>query len=237
MSVFRNRVMLGALLLVAGSMHAQEAFRCQDCPEWNVTHEPFRVYGNTYYVGVRGLSSILITSAKGHVLIDGALPESAPKIAAAIRALGFRMEDVKLIVNSHAHFDHAGGIAELKRLSGARVVAMEASARVLRSGRSGAEDPQYGALPPFPRVANVEVLKGGETLRVGPIAVTAHTTGGHTQGGTSWTWKSCEQLRCVDMVYADSLTPVSAAGFRFTASREYPGAVENFEKSFAAIEA
>src|SRR5919106_1402359 len=162
MSVFRNRVMLGALLLVAGSMHAQEAFRCQDCPEWNVTHEPFRVYGNTYYVGVRGLSSILITSAKGHVLIDGALPESAPKIAAAIRKLGFRTEDVKLIVNSHAHFDHAGGIAALQSLSGARVAASAQGAWALEHGYPTKDDPQYrsGHEPGmrFPRVSHVEVV-------------------------------------------------------------------------------
>lgn len=233
--MFVNQLLVSTLLLI-GSAPGQQAFKCLDCPEWNVTQEPFRVYGATYYVGVRGLSSILITSAEGHVLIDGALPESAPKVAEGIRALGFRVEDVELIVNSHAHFDHAGGIAELQRLSGAKVAATASSARVLRSGRSGPDDPQYGALPPFPRIANVEILKGGETLRVGPIAVTAHMTGGHTSGGTSWTWKSCEQGRCLDIVYADSLTPVSAPGFKFTASRAYPGAVEDFERSFAVVE-
>lgn len=233
----RYGLVVASLLLLAASANAQPTFTCRDCPEWNVTQDPFRVYGNTYYVGVRGLSAILITSDEGHVLMDGALPESAPKIAAAIRALGFRIEDVELIVNSHAHFDHAGGIAELQRLSGAKVAATDWSARALRSGRSGPEDPQYGALAPFPPAASVDVLKDGETLRVGSIAVTAHTTGGHTPGGTSWTWQSCEQRRCLDMVYADSLTPVSAPGFRFTASREYPQAIEDFERSFAVVEA
>ena len=136
-----NRLLASALWLLTGVAHTQEPFTCADCPVWNVTQEPFRVYGNTYFVGVRGLSSILITSEDGHVLIDGALPESASKIAASIRALGFRIEDVKLIVNSHAHFDHAGGIAELRRLSGAKVAATGWSARVLRSGRSTPGDP------------------------------------------------------------------------------------------------
>lgn len=231
-----NRVFLGVLLLLAGSAQAQQGSTCVDCPGWNVSQDPFRVYGNTYYVGVRGLSSILITSAEGHVLIDGGLPESAPKIAAGIRALGFRIEDVELIVNSHAHFDHGGGIAELQRLSGAKVAATEWSARVLRTGRSAPDDPQHGVLLPFPPVASVEVLKGGDTLRVGRIAVTAHETGGHTPGGTSWTWQSCEQRRCVDMVYADSLSAISAPGFKFTGSREYPNALEDFEKSFATVE-
>ncbi len=150
MEMFVNRLFASALLLLTGSAPAQPTSTCLDCPEWNVTQEPFRVYGGTYYVGVRGLSSILITSPEGHVLIDGALPESAPKIAAGIRALGFRVEDIELIVNSHAHFDHAGGIAELQRLSGAKVAATGWSARVLRTGRSAPGDPQVrcaGAVP------------------------------------------------------------------------------------------
>ena len=232
-----NHVLIAVLLVLAGSVQAQQSLTCADCPEWNTTQEPFRLYGNTYYVGVRGLSSILITSADGHVLIDGGLPESAPKIADNIRAVGFRLNDVKLIVNSHAHFDHAGGIAELQRLSGAKIAATDWSARALRSGRSVPGDPQHGALLPFPAAAHVDVLEDGDTLRVGPIAVTAHTTGGHTPGGTSWAWKSCERLRCVDMVYADSLSAISAPGFKFTNTREYPRALEDFEKSFAVIEA
>jgi len=112
---------------------------CKSCAVWNTPQAPFLIYGNTYYVGPRGLSSILvtsglITSGAGHVLIDGALPESASQIAANIRSLGFRIEDVKLIVNSHVHFDHAGGIAELQRLSGARVAASPWSAAVMKTG-------------------------------------------------------------------------------------------------------
>ena len=87
--------------------------------------QPFRIYGNSYYVGTHGLGSVLITSAAGHVLIDGDLPESVPQIVAHIRSLGFKAEDIKLIVNSHVHFDHAGGIAELQKLSGARVAASQ----------------------------------------------------------------------------------------------------------------
>jgi metallo-beta-lactamase class B len=230
-----SRLLIGAVLLLGGAAAAQQP-TCQSCAAWNVTQAPFRVYGNTYYVGVRGLSSILITSPEGHALIDGALPESAAKIAASIRTLGFRVEDVRLIVNSHAHFDHAGGVAELQRLSGAKVSASDASARVLRCGRSGPDDPQYGELMPFPPVREVDVVKDGDTLRVGTIALTVHATGGHTQGGTTWTWRSCEQSRCVDMVYADSLTPVSASRFKFADNRGYPHAVADFEKSFETIE-
>jgi metallo-beta-lactamase class B len=202
---------------------------------WNQAQAPFRIFGNTWYVGVRGLSAVLITSDEGHVLIDGDLPESVPRIAASIGALGFRIQDVKLILNSHVHFDHAGGIAGLQRLSGARVAASAKSAVVLRRGTSGPDDPQYGELPAIASIDEVAVFADGETLRVGPIALTAHLTPGHTPGGTSWTWTSCERARCLNMVYADSLTPVSAPGFEFSRSQHHPDAVSDFERSFATL--
>jgi metallo-beta-lactamase class B len=215
----------------------QNAASCANCVEWNKAEPPFRIFGNTYYVGTHGLSSVLITSPAGHVLIDGDLPQSAALIAESIRSLGFRLEDVKLIVNSHVHFDHAGGIAELQRRSGARVVASQWSADVLRKGGVGKGDPQYGTLPPIAAVKNVSVFLDGESLQVGEITITPHLTPGHTPGGTSWTWKSCKDAACYDMVYADSLNPISAPGFRFTKSRQYPQAIEDFEKSFAFFEA
>jgi metallo-beta-lactamase class B len=169
-------------------------------------------------------------------LIDGDLPESVPQIVANIRSLGFRIEDVKLILNSHVHYDHAGGIAELQRLSGARVIASKWSAAVLKNGGVGRGDPQFGELAPITSVKNVHELHDGETLQLGAIAITARLTPGHTPGGTSWTWKSCEDNICRDMVFADSLTPVSASGFQFAHSRAYPGALRDFEKSFGFLE-
>jgi metallo-beta-lactamase class B len=210
---------------------------CKDCAAWNATQAPFRIYGSTYYVGVRGLSSILITSDRGHILIDGDLPESVPKIAASIRALGFRVEDVKLILNSHVHFDHAGGIAGLQKLSGAKVAAGAPSAKVLKAGRSGPDDPQFGQLRAIPRVNRVQVIKDGETLRVGPLEVTAHLTPGHTTGGTSWSWKSCEEARCLHIAYVDSLAPVSSDTFLFTRNATYPNVLKDFEQSFATVSA
>lgn len=102
---------------------ADAPMTCAACDEWNAPHEPFRVFGNTYYVGVAGLSAVLIASEDGLILLDAGLPQSAPLIDASIRKLGLRTEDIRLIVNSHAHFDHAGGIAALQRASGARVAA------------------------------------------------------------------------------------------------------------------
>lgn len=227
----------GLLILILGiPIAAQDAhFSCANCAAWNKPHPAFQIYGDTYYVGTDGLSSILITSQEGHVLIDGALPESAPLIVSNIRSLGFRIDDVRLIVNSHAHFDHAGGIAELQRLSGARVAASPWTADVMQKGAVARDDPQFGILAPIARVARIETISDGETLSVGSIAVTAHFTPGHTPGGTSWTWRSCQGGRCLNLIYADSLTPVSADGFLFSCRKAHPPS-EDFERSFSFLE-
>jgi metallo-beta-lactamase class B len=206
---------------------------CTHCAEWNQPQKPFRIFTNTYYVGTHGLSSLLITSDSGHVLIDGDLPDSASQIVSNIRSLGFRIEDVKLILNSHVHFDHAGGIAELQRLSGARVVASPWSAAVLRKGGVAQDDPQNGVIRPIPPIRQVDELLDGETFHVGSIEITAHLTPGHTPGGTSWTWNSCENKVCHAMVYADSLAPVSADSYKFTNN---PAMLAGFEKSFNFME-
>jgi metallo-beta-lactamase class B len=231
--VYRQILLLLILVfsLLARDVHSS----CANCVAWNKPHAAFRIYGNTYYVGTDGLSSVLITSGTGHVLIDGALPESAARIVANIRSLGFRVEDVKLIVNSHVHFDHAGGIAELQRLSGARVAASQWTADVMKKGAVPRDDPQFGAIRPIARIAPVESFQDGDALRAGAVTVTAHLTPGHTPGGTSWTWQSCENARCLNLVYADSLSPVSATGFQFSRRKEYSNA-EDFERSFSFLE-
>lgn len=236
-STSRLVLLLLTVAAAAAAVHAQQPPipPCEQCPVWNAPQPPVRIFGNVYYVGPRGLSAILITSDDGHVLLDGALPESVPGIVAGIRALGFRIEDVKLILNSHAHFDHAGGVGALQRLTGARVAALRPSAQVFERGQSGPDDPQYGILPPLAVVKNVQVVQPRETLRVGPLALTAHATGGHTPGGTTWTWRSCMDGRCLDLVYADSISAVSADSFLFTRSKDYPGAVRDFERAFDTL--
>jgi metallo-beta-lactamase class B len=224
------------LLFAFGAFAQDRPSSCVDCPAWNAPQQPFKIFGNTYYVGTHGLGSVLITSPTGHVLIDGALPESVPHIVANIRTLGFRVEDIKLIVNSHAHFDHAGGIAELQKLSGARVAASRWTADVMKRGIVPRDDPQFGIIIPIARVVRVTIIKDGEMLQAGSVTVTAHLTPGHTPGGASWTWRSCESSRCMNLVYADSLTPVSADGFVFSRSKEYPHAVADFEGSYMFLD-
>lgn len=220
------------LFLISGSVTAVD----QD--DWHMPHEPFRIFGNTHYVGTAGLSAILITSNAGHILIDGGLPQSAALIEANIRTLGFEPRDVRLILNSHEHFDHAGGLAALQRATGARVAASAPAARALRQGHPTTEDPQYGSglEVRFDPIDNVEPVADRTTLRVGPLAITAHFTPGHTPGATTWVWRSCEGSRCVDVVYADSLTPVSDDRFRFTGDATRPSSVDAFRASIARVE-
>jgi metallo-beta-lactamase class B len=210
--------------------------RCPSCDGWNAPQQPFKLFGNAYYVGTRGLSALLLTSPDGHVLLDGGLPQSAAVIIANIRALGFRIEDVRLVLNSHAHYDHAGGLAALQRASGASVAASGWSASVMRAGAAQPGDPQLRESLRFPKVTNVRVIANGDTLRVGSTAIVAHFTGGHTPGGTSWSWTSCEADTCRSFVYADSQTPISDDGFLYTASREYPTALEDYARSFETLE-
>lgn len=211
---------------------------CAKCDAWNEPHDPFKVYGNTYYVGTAGLSSVLIASPDGLVLIDGALPQSVPQITAHIARLGFDPSQVKLILNSHAHFDHAGGIFLLQSMTHATVAASGPSADGLESGHNLPGDPQYGIRPSdFRPVAHVRRVADGEVLRVGTLAITAHLTPGHTPGSTTWTWQSCEGARCLNVVYADSLTAVSADGYRFTGDATHPGIEASFRRSIDVVAA
>jgi metallo-beta-lactamase class B len=212
------------------------SIKCPRCDAWNADQAPFRIFGDTYYVGTRGLSSVLITSAAGHVLIDGALPQSAALIARHVEQLGFRMSDVKVILNSHVHYDHAGGIAELQKMSGARVIASDIAANVLRSGKLDRSDPQYGYLISYPGASSVEVLGERTAVDLGPLHLAVIHTPGHTPGGTSWTWKSCEGERCLNIVYGDSVTPVSDDTFKYGGDPRYPGAAADLRGSIAALE-
>ena len=220
--------------LVADAPHA-----CDDCDGWNVARAPFHVFGNTWFVGTAGLGSMLITSPQGHILIDGGLPQSAPLIAAKYRDRRLSPEDIKLILNSHTHYDHAGGIAALVRATAAPMAASPASKRALERGGPMEDDPQFAFGPAhnnFAPVANVRAIADGETLKVGPLSVTAHFTPGHTPGGTTWSWRECEGERCLNLVYADSLNSVSAPGFRFSGDATHAGVARSFEGSIAVVE-
>ncbi|PIG26033.1 metallo-beta-lactamase class B [Janthinobacterium sp. 35] len=243
MTLLAKLMLATVATMAAGTVQAKtpapvqdKPVNCDNCKEWNAPVKPFNVYGNSWYVGTAGLSAVLVTSPQGHILLDGALPQSAPLIIASIKALGFRIEDVKVILNSHAHWDHAGGIAALQRASGATVVASASGALGLQSGTNGNDDPQYQADPVVhvAKVAKVKVVGEGDTVKVGPLVLTAHMTPGHTPGGTTWTWTSCEGQRCLNVVYADSLNPYASGDFAYTGKGAGKGGSPDVSASFEA---
>ncbi len=226
-----------AALLPMSTVQADEPKKNVWPESWTQPRDAVRLFGNTYYVGTRGLTAVLIASADGHVLIDGSMPESAGLILANVRKLGFSPTDIKYILNSHAHLDHSGGIAEIQKASGAIVLSSPAGAAALRRGRGGPDDPQYSSIEPFPAVANVRELSEGQSINVAETSLTVHYTPGHTPGGTSWSWRSCEESRCLSFVYADSLNAVSADDFRYSGDARYPAAAKDLSASIEKIAA
>jgi metallo-beta-lactamase class B len=211
-------------------MPESERKNIADNPSWTAPQKPFRIYGNTWHVGTRGLGAFLDTAHTGNVLIDSGVPGDAPIIEANIRQLGINLHDIKWILNSHAHSDHAGGMAQLAYDTGAKVIASAADTPLLQRG--GNEDPQFGDRFPFPPVDVARTVADGESLHLGDLMMTAFATPGHTKGSTTWAWKSCERKRCLDIVDVGSL---SAPGYKLIGNPRYPNIVKDFEHSFAVV--
>ncbi|MBX2802797.1 MAG: subclass B3 metallo-beta-lactamase [Myxococcales bacterium] len=197
---------------------------------WLEPIDPFRILGNVYYVGSAGLGSYLITSDEGHVLLDGGLPENAPMIASSIEALGLSLGDVKWLLNSHAHLDHSGGLAELKRRTGAVLVASEGDRSALEGGHHlGSEDDPMFAMPP---VQVDQVLSDEQPVVLGAVSLVPHVTAGHTRGCTSW-WHTTEhEGTSYDVMFFCSAT---VAGNRLVAPEQYPGIAADYEATFERI--
>jgi len=227
---------IAALLAAATPAHAEsdpllKPIAHERAQEWLTPQPPVQIFGNTYLVGFGGLNIALIRTSDGLILLDGGLPQGVRQIEANIRALGFEPSDVKLILSTEPHYDHAGGLAALSRDTGAPVIASAEAAKVLRSGRSGPDDPQMAWLPSFPAVEHVRAVRDGEQLQLGNVTVTALATPGHTPGSMSWTWRSCEGDDCADVVFASSLTPLAAGDYRFSAP-ENRSAAARFRETF-----
>jgi metallo-beta-lactamase class B len=207
---------------------------CANSDDWNKPAPPVRIHANTYLVGTCGISSILIVGSDGDILIDGGTEQGADVIADNIRALGFRVQDIRFILHSHEHFDHVGGIAKLQRLSGATLVASAPAAKVFQTGAASADDPQAGMNKPFPPATVGRVIADNGEVRLGNLMLTAIATPGHTPGALSWRWVSCDGGVCRTIVYADSLTPVSRDDYRFS---DHPAYVAAFRASIAKVAA
>lgn len=201
--------------------------------------EPFRIAGNLYYVGNAGVTAFLLTGPAGHVLIDGGYPESAPAIMASIAQLGFAMTDVKILLNSHAHSDHAGGLRALQEASGAELWISEGDAAVIAAG--GADDPTlvpqrflgFLGLGRFPAPRIDHRFQDGATIRLGPIELTAHITAGHTPGCTTWSFPVRDGDRELLAVNVCSLTLLPFLSL--VAPETYPGIRSDFEHSFSVL--
>lgn len=193
------------------------AAACGDKDGWADPAPPAHIYGNTWYVGTCGITALLVTTAQGHILVDAGVPEAAPLVAANIEKLGFSLHDVRWIVGSHEHFDHAGGIPELKRRTGAKVAGIAPWAKVMASGQPDKRDPQYDSLVqhPIEKTMVDRILRSGGKLALGDATLTATATLAHSPGSTSWTWKSCDGQVCRTITYADSASVISADEYIF----------------------
>ncbi len=200
---------------------------------WNRPFPPYHLLGNIYYVGAAGVSSFLIVTPKGSILLDGGLEETAPQIERNIAKLGFKIGDVKYLINSHAHYDHCGGLAALKRASGAQMVASAGDRKTLETGHqlSFGKGQSFALFPP---VKVDSVIGDGQTLSLGGTTLTAHLTPGHTKGCTTWTMPVVANERTYQVVFDCSTT---VAGNDLVHNAKYPNIVADYRHSFALLRA
>ncbi len=191
------------------------AAACAGRDGWADPAPPARVFGATYFVGTCGITALLVETPMGLVLVDGGVPEAAPLVLANIRKLGFSPRQVRWIVSSHEHFDHVGALAAIQHATGAEVVAGTWQAALLRSGQPAADDPQAPTLKPFAGLRVERELASGASIVLGGTVFTVTATPAHSPGSASWSWRTCEGAVCRTVAYADSVTAISADGYRF----------------------
>ncbi|MEJ6008464.1 subclass B3 metallo-beta-lactamase [Novosphingobium aquae] len=210
------------------------AAACAGKEGWADPAPPARLYGNTYYVGTCGITSLLVETQAGLVLLDGGVPEAAPLVLENIRKLGFSPRLVRWILVSHEHWDHAGAVAAIQRETGAKVIAGPFQYNALTGGKHSPEDPQADLLaknPMQPAEVSFAVRDRGRHT-VGGVTFTAYATPAHSPGSTSWTWRECEGAVCKTVAYADSASTISADGYRFT---DHPKRVGEVRSGLSAI--
>jgi metallo-beta-lactamase class B len=229
--VWRTRaITLSGLLFVlafSGSLLAQAT------PDWTEPFPPFRVAGNLYYVGSKGLANYLITTPRGHILINSDLEANVPLIRASVEQLGFKFSDVKILLISHGHWDHDAGSAMIKQITGATYMVMDADVPVVESG--GKTDFQYGNTPTsLYRPTRVDrVLHDGDEVKLGDAVLVAHLTPGHTKGCTTWTMKVSEAGKTYNVVIIGS--PNVNPGYKLVNNESYPQIAEDYERMFRVL--
>ncbi|HKX83506.1 MAG TPA: subclass B3 metallo-beta-lactamase [Pyrinomonadaceae bacterium] len=221
----KRAIILTLLLTVAAFAQKTEEER-----SWNQPVAPFKIAGNIYYVGASDVTSYLITTSKGHILIDSGFPETVPQIQSNVAKLGFKLTDVKFILNSHAHYDHAGGIAELKRLTGAKLLVSRPDENLFLNG--GLKDPNFGDRFQFEAVKPDRLLKDREKVKLGSTTLTANLTAGHTPGCTSWTTTTRDNGRDLNVIFVCS---TSSPGYKLVNNAGYPSIIDDYFKTFERL--
>ncbi|HWF91734.1 MAG TPA: subclass B3 metallo-beta-lactamase [Terriglobales bacterium] len=223
----RRLALLVVLISVVTAAHGQF-----DIPPaiWTQPVEPFHIAGNLYYVGSADLTSYLFVTPKGNILLDVGVPENVSMVEANIRKLGFHMKDVKILLNSHAHFDHAGGLQAVKKITGARVVASVGDAPELASG--GRDDFAFGNRYPYPPVKADRIIQDGGRVELGGTVLTAHLTPGHTRGCTTWTTEIADGGKTYHAVFVCS---VSFPGFKLVHNPKNPHLAADYQHSFQVL--
>lgn len=203
--------------------------------KWDEPIEPFKMVGALYFVGTKGLSSFLFATSEGHILLNTAMPETGDLIVQSIKKLGFKPEDIKVIINGHAHSDHAGAIAQIKKLSGAQLAVMEADVPPMEDG--GKSDFHYGAdwrIMGFPAAKVDRVLRSGDTVKLGDVVLTGYNTPGHTRGSTTWVTELIDSGKVYTVVFPDGagFNP----GYRVVKNPSYPGIDGDFRNTHHTLE-
>lgn len=196
--------------------------------KWNAPTEPFTIMGNVHYVGTNGLSSFLITTPEGHILIDTGLPEANPQIKASIAKLGFKVSDIKILLNTHAHLDHTGGLADFKKETGAQMIVGERDKPLLEGGYYPGREEEKAL--DFPPVTVDRTVNNGDKITLGGVTLTANATPGHSPGCTSWTWTVADGAATRSVLLFCSGT---VALNRLVGKPTHPGIVDDYRATFA----
>jgi metallo-beta-lactamase class B len=215
------------ILIFSASLMAQQS---ADDRRANTPIEPFQIIGNIYYVGAAEVTSFLITSPKGHILIDGGYAETVPQIKANVIKLGFNLHDIKYLLNTQAHFDHAGGLDELKKLTGAKMLASAADKVLLENGGKG--DFAFGDTLPYTPVMVDRVIKDGETIKLGSTRLKTILMPGHTKGSTAWSMKIIDAGKKLNVLFFSSAT---SPGYKFYGNPDFPDIIAVYEKTFTRL--
>jgi metallo-beta-lactamase class B len=236
LNLLRNPARVTRKLVAAacffGTIFVSTAF-AQNPPNWVAPFPPFHIAGPLYYVGSEGLAAYLIVTPEGNILINSCLEENVPMIQKSIEQLGFKFIDVKILLISHAHWDHDAGGSLVKKLTGARYMVMDADVPVVESG--GRSDFQYGNIASslYPPARVDRILHDGDVVSLGGVDLVAHLTPGHTRGCTTWTMKISDAGRTLDVVIIGS--PNVNPGYRLVNNTAYPGIAGDFEKTFRVL--